>query len=92
MTCIKTGARVLLTNYGVVVPADLHRVGNTIVVHMPVGAFEAARSDADWNDDYITHEVHIGSGAFWQRSIGVLVVPSQLVIPRTPGAGNSMMG
>lgn len=76
MTCIKTGAKVLFTNYGKVLPADIYQVADAIVIRTHPNAL-------DWGDGLenvkATHEVTSpfgGRDEFWRDDIGVFVVPA----------------
>lgn len=71
MTCIKTGARVKLVNYGCVVAADLYAVGTAIVIRANPGIQHTSNFDPDaWHD----YQVLVGEAAYMNSDIGVIVV------------------
>lgn len=77
MTCIKTGARVLLSAYGRVVPADLHRTGDCIVIDYNVDCpFDAFSRDAATHVVTFVDDVN----CYHNTSYGVLVVPDTWVM------------
>lgn len=75
--CIKTGARVLLQEYTVVVAADIHSVpGGIIVVKFNPESFKQPTAS-----ELIatTHEAVIGHG-FFRKEEGILVIPDTYII------------
>ncbi len=79
MTCIKTGARVLFSNYGTVLSADLFSVQDTIVIRTHPNSIHAG---SGWDVSQATHvvESNVGGGnEFWRDDIGVFVVPASNV-------------
>lgn len=80
MPCIKTGAVVKVLEYGRVAAADIHRVGDTVVVKF-AGHFEES---AWWQDTPgrrpVTHDLILGIDHYWDKKNGIAVVPaSQLM-------------
>lgn len=75
MTCIKTGAKVYLEEYGQTVPADIHAVGDCVVVRMNMSLFDGP--DSNFSRNGATHTVIIGPGgeSYWNKREGTLVVP-----------------
>lgn len=75
MACIKTGARVYLEEYGQTLPADLHTVGDCVVIRMNMGMFDT--EDSNFSKVGATHSVVIGSSenSYWNKREGTLVVP-----------------
>lgn len=67
--CVYTGARVLFTEYGATVVADLFQCGDQILIQwMPQSL------SYEWSRDEITHNVLIGHG-YHHADRGVTVVP-----------------
>lgn len=79
MSCIKTGARVYLDNYGSSAPADLFAVGECIVVRFPQAYDECCVFDNP--PTRVTHivEVFDGNDYWWRKDLGVLVIPRKLI-------------
>lgn len=79
MTCIKTGARVFLAEYGCVVAADLFEVHDCIVIRANEKALETANHlpGAHW-----THRAFVampGQQAFNRPDIGVFVIERAMI-------------
>lgn len=78
MTCIKTAAIVKVLEYGRAAVADIHAAGDCLVVRFP-GNFDSV---AGWPEDLaaegrpVTHELVIGIDSYWNKQIGVAVVPA----------------
>lgn len=73
MSCIKTGARVLLVEYQQVFAADLYAVGDCIIARLnpePMTIKECTP----------THSIEVGDG-FLRQDLGILVVPFHYVSP-----------
>lgn len=76
MQCVKTGARVMLEEYGGVAAADLYRVGSTMVAIL--GCDPASASMLDYSNGArarVTHLVSLGTDGYYHRSRGVIVAP-----------------
>lgn len=72
--CVKTGARVLVTEYGGVAPADLFLVGGTIIARFGCGN----RIDLDYSPEaleYASHRMTIGTRGWYRQDLGVAAVP-----------------
>lgn len=81
MTCVFTGARVYFCNYGMIVPADLYQVGETIVIRWN----KEGKIFCDPTSEYeITHTVDpmYDSVAWHREDIGVTVVNRSLLTGR----------
>ncbi len=77
MTCIKTGARCYLREWKCVIIADLHVVGDAIVIN--------GRPEMLKNAEYglatpATHDVYVGSKGYMNNITGYIVVPSSQVL------------
>lgn len=81
--CIKTGARVRITNYNITVPADLFEVGDCVVVNMNPGVFEYGHELSL----EATHEVMCVKG-FLHKDKGVCVIPKELIRETTKATGS----
>jgi hypothetical protein len=72
--CVKTGARVLVVEYGGVAPADLFLVGSAIVARFGCDN----RITLDYSADavaYATHRMTLGQTGWYREDLGVAVVP-----------------
>jgi len=77
MTCIKTGARVHLENYDVIVAADLYSVGDVIIVRWTPQSYHQATPE---DLKHATHSVRLVGHDLWHRDdLGVTVVPSHMI-------------
>lgn len=80
--CIKTGARVYLADYDVILPADVFSVGDdTLVFRFNMALFHN-RSHDPFSQKDITHTVHLEaleSLHFWREDLGILVIDKRLV-------------
>lgn len=74
MACVKTGAQVLIAEYKRVAPADVHQVGDCMVVRFPGNFEECAR----WPDEgpAATHTLVLGLDNYWNKKAGLAVVPA----------------
>ena len=70
--CVKTGARVLVLEYGKVQTADLFLVGDCIVIN-----FGANIHEGRWPEEGVEppYQAIIGLEGFWHDTKNVLVVP-----------------
>lgn len=70
--CVKTGARVLVLEYGRVQTADLFLVGDCIVIN-----FGANIHEGRWPEEGVEtpYQAIIGLDGFWHDTKNVLVVP-----------------
>lgn len=79
MSCIKTGAQVLLKNYGQTLPADIYEVGNCYVIRLNMGMWE--QKAAFERETEATHAVMVwNEDVFWRPDLGVLVIPKYLLM------------
>lgn len=76
MSCIKTGAKVYLTEYNQTLPADIFRVGGCLIIQLTMALFNTRESN--WSSEGATHHVVIGDG-YWSKNRGVIVVPNEQV-------------
>lgn len=76
MNCIRTGARVYLSEYNQTVPADIFQVGGCLVFHCNMSLFDTP--DSNYSREGATHQVYIGDG-YWNKAKGVIVVPDYQV-------------
>ena len=74
MTCVKTGARVRLSEYNCTMNADIHYVGEDIVVVN--GNFAAADYAADAPFDATLRSSGHGDHCWWPHK-GIFVVPME---------------
>lgn len=70
--CVRTGAAVLVLEYGFVQKADVFLIGDCILLNFGASIFEGYRPDIHAPCDY---EVCIGMNGFWHEGKNVLVVP-----------------
>lgn len=77
--CVYTGARVLFAEYGCVFSADLHAVGDCIVVNFNPASGEAnkMRDYSDAAQRGATHTVTLGMSGFCREAKGVAVIPRE---------------
>jgi hypothetical protein len=78
MACIKNGAKVYFENYGFVVPADVYRVGNCLVIRWNVNG----RAFLPVDNAFPTHIVRIivDSEEWMHREdLGITIVPESYV-------------
>jgi hypothetical protein len=83
MTCIKTGARVLLECYDLVVSADLYAVGDCIIVRSNPDAVKEHKDMREFGPP--THIVNLnfpnyhldGVDSFCRDDIGIFIVPNR---------------
>jgi hypothetical protein len=75
MTCIYTGARVYLPEYDRTIAADLHKVGDCVVVALPAGISDCY----DWGRVVETHEVVLGDDSYCNRTQDTYIVPRSQV-------------
>lgn len=79
--CIKTGARVYLSDYDVVLPADLFHVApDTYVFSFNMNPFYDRSIPIPMTD--ITHSVNLGASElrhYWNKEKGILVAAGDLV-------------
>ena len=70
--CVKTGARVLVLEYGKVQTADLFLVGDCMVIN-----FGASIHEGRWPEPGVVpqYQTMIGLDGFYQEGKNVLVVP-----------------
>ena len=70
--CVKTGAQVLVLEYGRVQTADLFLVGDCIVIN-----FGANIHEGRWPEEGVetSYQTIIGLDGFWHDTKNVLVVP-----------------
>lgn len=76
MTCIKTGARVFVENYGYVVAADIYEIDSAYIVRWNIHS-------RTWDKDAESthHIIHWTGDAVWHREdIGVTVCPKMYLI------------
>lgn len=71
MSCVKTGANVLLSEYGAVVHGDLFKVGDCYILQFRPGGLHDKHHHIG---DSITHEIIIGHG-YLRKDRVVIVVP-----------------
>lgn len=72
--CVKTGARVLVVEYGGVAPADLFLVGNAIVARFGTGTKTELRHD-ELALEHATHRMTLGTAGWWKPDLAIAVVP-----------------
>jgi hypothetical protein len=82
--CIKTGARVLLQEYGLICAADIHSVPNNIIVikFNPDSLRPPTASDLI----SVTHQAMVGFG-FYRQDEGILVIPDTYIVEIKNGRG-----
>lgn len=73
MTCVYTGARILVVEYGFIAPADLYRVGNSIIARFNVHGKQWAETQE--HIDQATHKIFCNPECWFREDIGVIVVP-----------------
>lgn len=81
MTCIKTGAKVLIEDLGCVVAADIYEVGDCVVIRSTIidpDDFEP-RSNGGMMPTHVLSS-DIRGREFWRGDIGVFVVTSDKLI------------
>lgn len=71
--CVKTGAQVLLQDYGRVVAADVFEAGDQLVVNFAAG--DLYRVSCAPDEITPTHELYVGISGFYHQGKGVIVVP-----------------
>lgn len=81
MTCVKTGANVLINNYGKVVHCDAFTVGNTTIFRFYPEHWDNAPFADDYKGGHIDYmaDIPADDDAFWRPDIGVLSVPDRYV-------------
>lgn len=75
MSCVKTGANVLLAEYGSIVHGDLFKVGGCYILQFRPGGLHDKHHRGE---ESITHEIIIGHG-YLHKDRGVIVVPESHV-------------
>lgn len=73
MTCVYTGAQILVVEYGFRAPADLYLVGNAIIARWNIHGMQ-------WMDTKdqlqgITHHLYTSPSCWLREDLGVIVVP-----------------
>jgi hypothetical protein len=85
MTCIYTGARILVMEYGFLAPADLYHVGNAIIARWNTNGKQWA--DTEEQMQQATHRIYCNPSCWMREDLGVIVVPaSQCEGPRRTAA------
>lgn len=78
LSCVKTGAKLYIRNYGISVVADVYQVGNTLVFRYFNNQIEYLETD----DAVATHVIEFVSDSTWwfhRSDLGITVVPESLV-------------
>lgn len=73
MTCIYTGARILVMEYGFLAPADLYLVGNAIIARWNINGKQWA--DTEEQMQQATHRIYCNPSCWMREDLGVIVVP-----------------
>lgn len=76
-SCIKTGASVHFLNYGIIISADVYRVGKAIIICTHQGQLgrEIASYPRNMGHIDLTIRSNDGKEEFWRSDRGVFVVP-----------------
>lgn len=81
MSCIYTGARILVMEYGFLAPADLYQVDGSIIARWNVHGLQWI--DTKEQMESATHHIHCNPTCWMREELGVIVVPeSQCEGPR----------
>lgn len=73
MTCVFTGAQILIEEYGLTAPADLYLVGNAIIARWNIHRQQWA--DNQTRLDRVTHKITCNPSCWMREEFGVIVVP-----------------
>ncbi len=86
MTCIKTGAVVLFTEYNAIVRCDIFKIGDCYLIQAgQPGKVVLKYNPLPYDLAQVTHHLTIGTKGYWHSDRGVAVVPKdQLKIAKHP--------
>jgi hypothetical protein len=73
MSCIYTGARILVVEYGFIAPADLYAVGGSIIARWNVLGQQWV--DTEEQMEQATHKIFCNPSCWFREDLGVIVVP-----------------
>lgn len=73
--CVKTGARVLVDEYGGVAAADLFLVGSTLIAYLGCGPSRDHLVYDEESKASATHQVHLGFHGHYHVERGVITAP-----------------
>lgn len=75
MTCTYTGARVFFAEYGYLVPADLYKVGDCVIIRWNTNGKEYGETEGQF-----THNVPTIRNGWHREDIGVTVIPESALM------------
>jgi hypothetical protein len=73
MSCVYTGARILVVEYGFFASADLYLVGNAVIARWNILSQEWLETKDQMED--ITHRLFCNPSCWLREDLGVIVVP-----------------
>lgn len=73
--CIKTGANVHFSEYGITIEADVFRIGNCILIRTKTNQLNYDQG-TDARIDLVIHN-NGGREQFWREDVGVFAVPEE---------------
>jgi hypothetical protein len=73
MSCVYTGARILVVEYGFMAPADLYLVSNAIIARWNIIGQQWVETKEQMDD--VTHKLFCNPSCWMREDLGVIVVP-----------------
>lgn len=73
MSCVYTGAQILVVEYGFIAPADLYEVNGAIIARWNVNGQQWVKTQEQM--DSATHRLFTSPTCWMREDLGVIVVP-----------------